>query len=93
MFGVSKVLYLGVTEEETAMERSTNDEYSQRTCSSTIEPEIDPIAQHRVFKLFQLQSSPFSCLLNFFNICSQTNEDLYQFKKNILKSIKTFLMF
>ena len=79
MFGVSKVLYLGVTEEETAMERSTNDEYSQRTCSSTIEPEIDPIAQHRVFKLFQLQSSPFSCLLNFFNICSQTNEDLYQF--------------
>ena len=93
MFGVSKVLYLGVTEEETAMERSTNDEYSQRTCSSTIEPEIDPIAQHRVFKLFQLQSSPFSCLLNFFNICSQTNEELYQFKKNILKSIKTFLMF
>jgi len=93
VFGVSKVLYLGVTEEETAMERSTNDEYSQRTCSSTIEPEIDPIAQHRVFKLFQLQSSPFSCLLNFFNICSQTNEDLYQFKKNILKSIKTFLMF
>ena len=78
MFGVSKVLYLGVTEEETAMERSTNDEYSQRTCSSTIEPEIDPIAQHRVFKLFQLQSSPFSCLLNFFNIRSQTNEDLYQ---------------
>jgi len=93
VFGVSKVLYLGVTEEETAMERSTNDEYSQRTCSSTIEPEIDPIAQHRVFKLFQLQSSPFSCLLNFFNICSQTNEELYQFKKNILKSIKTFLMF
>ena len=34
-----------------------------RTCSSTIEPDIDPIAQHRVLRLFQLQSSPFNCLL------------------------------
>ena len=73
------------------MERSTNDEYSQRTCSSTIEPEIDPIAQHRVFKLFQLQSSPFSCLLNFFNICSQTNEELYQFKKKHFEIYQNFL--
>ena len=32
---------------------------------------IDPIAQHKVFKLFQLQSSPLSCLLNFFSICKE----------------------
>ena len=29
---------------------------------------MDPIAQHNVFKLFHVQSSPFSCLLNFFSI-------------------------
>lgn len=42
------------------------------TWSSIMEPEIDPIAQQRVFKLFHDQSSPLSCLLNFFSICLKT---------------------
>lgn len=42
---------------------------AKSTCSSIIEPDIDPIAQHRVFKLFQFQSSPLNCLLSFFSIC------------------------
>nr|GMD55046.1 hypothetical protein AX774_g1318 [Ipomoea batatas]GMD58511.1 hypothetical protein AX774_g1318 [Ipomoea batatas] len=40
------------------------------SCSSTIDPDMDPIAQHNVLRLFHDQSSPSSCLLSFFNICS-----------------------
>jgi len=40
------------------------------TCSSPMEPEIDPIAQHNVFRLFHVQSLPLSCLLNFPSICT-----------------------
>lgn len=40
-----------------------------------MEPEMDPIAQHKVFKLFQFQSSPLSCLLNFFNIYVATKRE------------------
>ena len=38
------------------------------TCSSIMEPDIDPIAQQSVFKLFHVQSSPVNCLLNFLSI-------------------------
>lgn len=49
------------------------------TCSSTMEPDIDPIAQHSVFKLFHVQSSPLSCLLNFLSICTlQHKSPLHQ---------------
>lgn len=48
---------------------------AKSTCSSTIEPEIEPIAQHNVFKLFQLQSSPLNCLFSFLNIWIKQNEE------------------
>jgi hypothetical protein len=45
-----------------------------RTWSSAIDPDIEPIAQQSVFKLFHDHSSPFSCLLNFFNIYQQNSK-------------------
>jgi hypothetical protein len=33
-----------------------------------MDPEIDPIAQHKVFRLFHAHSSPLNCLLSLLNI-------------------------
>jgi hypothetical protein len=36
-----------------------------------MDPEMDPMAQQRVLRLFQDHSFPFSCRASFFSICRQ----------------------
>ena len=58
-----------------------DNERGDLTVATSMEPEIDPIAQHKVLRLFHVHSSLFICLLSLLNIFARTTKSWHQYNK------------